>query len=637
MRMADGFSACHPCFMPDLRTASGFHLAGAWGWTRFMAKTRQPQATLLGVASKRAGISIRIQPRCFVFTASLLQRRMGYLQKQTANVMAEIAITPESIFDCVPLIQETIRSKSRTEYRALLYLLSLADDFDASLTLSMAFGCPAAEDSLINKRVCFPYWEEALRYKPEWGRVRRPGYGNPFFREIALCPSKKLYSRFLELCPPRDEGERRSLYNDVCAAQDYFLTIESPDGFKNVRKQLSNLLQNNITAEYPQAKGNTIKTVFETGSKYVVVETASLEEDTTQCKLVSLQGESLLPIRCTSIIALNGRFFIVHTLDNQRRVWDLDDRVFLDDKYKRKITTVLFSNSTDYLPVFEDETGNKGILLASGALLEHASYKCIWVYGPYLLVGDQEAPGNRLLDQQGYDIIPSEYDSIVYGDNPILELDMYENYNYDLIPVERDGEWYFVDKNNRPISNNAYAGLCPYSESGYAIFEDVTGKYGLIDREEKVVLAPNYKRLNWVGPSILEAGLDDVSIRQLISPRGEDLLPEGWFLDFPDNPYVFVRKKGRRAIFTQSIPGGKYDTLLFESKTCLIPENGCFIQFTNKGKKRLLNYDGTPVLKKSYDDIRINQDRSRILVKDGLKWFVLDNQGHLLNELVIKE
>lgn len=559
------------------------------------------------------------------------------MHRQTVYVMNDLAITPESIYACIPLIQETIRSKSMTEYRALLFLLSLADDFDASLTLTMAFGCPAAEESLINKKACFPYWEEALRYKPEWGRVRQSGYGNPFFREIALYPSKKFYSRFLELCPPRDEGEHRSLCNDVRAAQDYFLTLESLDGFKSVRNKLSSLLQIITNAEYSQAKGNTIKTVFETGSKYVVVETASLEEDTTQCKLVSLQGEDLLPIRCESIMALNERFFIVRTPDGKRRVWDLEERVFLDEKYKRKITSVLFPNSSDYLPVFEDEKWNEGLLLASGALLEHTSYKSIWEFGPYLLVGDHEMPGNRLLDRQGHEIIPAEYDNIVYGENPILELDIRVNYNYDLIPVERDGEWYFVDRNNRPISNNAYAGLCPYSETGYAIFEDCSGKFGLIDREEKVVLAPNYKRLNWVGPSILEASLDDVSIRQLVSPQGEDLLPEGWLLDFPDDPYVFVRKKGCRAIFTQSTPGGKYDTLLFESKTCLIPENGSFIQFTKKGKKRLLNYNGTPVLKKSYDNIRINQDRSRILVKDGLKWFVLDNQGHLLNELVIKE
>ena len=336
-------------------------------------------------------------------------------------------------------------------------------------------------------------------------------------------------------------------------------------------------------------------------------------------------------------MALNERFFIVRTPDGKRRVWDLEERVFLDEKYKRKITYVLFLNSSNYLLVFEDDKGNEGLLLKTGALLEHAIYRSIWMYGPYLLVGNREIPGNRLLDQQGHEIIPAEYDNIVYGENPILELDIRVNYNYDLIPVERDGEWYFVDRNNRPISNNAYAGLCPYSESGYAIFEDVTGKYGLIDREEKVALAPNYTRLNWFGPSSLLACLSDVFTQLLISPRGENLLPEGWLLDFPDDPYVFVRRKGRRAIFKQSTPGGKYDTLLFESKTCLIPENGCFIQFTNKGKKRLLNYDGTPVLKKCYDDIRVNQDRTRILVKDGLKWFVLDNQGHLLNELVIKE
>ena len=134
--------------------------------------------------------------------------------------MAETAITPESIYDCIPLIQEAIRSNSVAEYRALLFLLSLADDFDASLTLTMAFGCPAAEDSLIKRKVCFFYWEEALKFKPEWGRVRRSGYGNPFFREIALYPRKKYYSCFMNHLSPQNQTEIQNLYGEVYKAQE---------------------------------------------------------------------------------------------------------------------------------------------------------------------------------------------------------------------------------------------------------------------------------------------------------------------------------------------------------------------------------------------------------------------------------
>ena len=631
--MADGFSACHPCFMPDLRTASGYHLAGACGWTRFMAKTRQPQATLLGVASKRPGISTRIQPGGFVFTASLLQRRMGYLHKQTVYDMAEIAITPESIFDCVPLIQEAIRSKSRAEYRALLYLLSLAEDFDAALTLTMAFGCPAAEESLINKKACFPYWEEALRYKPEWGHVRRKDYGNPFFREIALFPNQRFYSRFLELCPPRDEIELRSLYDDVHSAQKKFLTREASNTFSAVRSKLEERL---LSYSIPR-NSQVIITLFEIGAEYAVVETAANEEGSTYCKLISLQGEPLLPCNCDLILSMNERFFYVLVKDGQRRVWDLKERVFLDEKYHRRVISVLFPDEKEYLPVYIDDYGNNGLLLASGALLEHASHKSIQEYGPYILVADNASPGGKILDRQGNEIIPSEYDSIVLGDNPIQELDMFVTYDYGVIPVERSGEWFYVDKNNKPVSDKAYSGLCPYAGCGYAIFEGASGNLGVIDRAGEIILSPEYKRLNWVGPTTLIAEIGDETPQLLISPLGENLLPEGWTLDFPDEPYVFVKQNGRRAIFTQSSPGGRFDTLLFESKTRLIPENGCFIQFTKKNKKRLMGYDGTPLLKKTYDDICINPDRTRVVVRDGIRWFVLDNQGNALNELIIKE
>ena len=160
---------------------------------------------------------------------------------------------------------------------------------------------------------------------------------------------------------------------------------------------------------------------------------------------------------------------------------DLKERVFLDEKYHRRVISVLFPDEKEYLPVYIDDYGNMGLLLASGALLEHASHKSIQEYGPYILVADNASPGGKILDRQGNEIIPSEYDSIVLGDNPIQELDMFVTYDYGVIPVERGGEWFYVDNNNKPVSDKAYSGLCPYAGCGYAIFEGASGNLGVID------------------------------------------------------------------------------------------------------------------------------------------------------------
>ena len=414
--------------------------------------------------------------------------------------------------------------------------------------------------------------------------------------------------------------------------------VEEPYSITVVLDKLDELLPNYPVPDYLQSDGLKIKELFEVGSDYAVVETSSKEDDTDQCMLISHQGDSLLPMKSDWIHVWDGRFVFARTHDGQQRIWDREEKTFLDDKYRRRIVDVLFSCEKDYLPVFVDNQGKKGLLLASGALLEHASYKSIWEYGPYILVGNDELmPNTMLLDRQGDVIIPAEYSSIVYDYNSETFSDCNVEFDYELFPVEKDGEWYSIDKYNRPISNNVFSGLRPYTKSGYAIYKNTFDKWGIIDRTENVVLPPDYKWLNWVGPDLLEARQTEDSPRMLITPNGENLLPEGWALEFFDGPYVFVRKVGARAIFIQSIPGGTFDSLLFECKDSLIPSNGFVIQITGRNKKRLLSYDGTPVLEKSYDDIRINQDRSRILVKDGLKWLVLDNQGHLLNELVIKE
>ena len=389
----------------------------------------------------------------------------------------------------------------------------------------------------------------------------------------------------------------------------------------------------------PFGKSVLINTIPYIGRDSAVVEAMTWENQTPRYGIISLQGDILLPLKYKGILALNERFFVVRSNGKRDRIWDREEDVFLDEKYQRRIVNVLFPDSQDYLPVYTDSQGELGILQNSGDLLVKASYKSIWDYGSYILVGHEDIPDEKLLDQRGNVVIPSGYDRIIYTNGVISLLDTDINYDYDFFPVEHADKCFFVDRNNHRISEKTYAGLCPFTKSGYAIFSNENGMLGVIDREDNIVLPPIFKALNWNGPSCLEAIRTDDPSPILISPSGEMLLPDGWSLGLRNGSHATAKQDGRRAVFERRTPGGKFDTLLFENRDSMVPDKDYVIQFkgnTKNQKRHLLNYDGTPIFKKGYDDILLCPDPKTIVVKDGLRWFLMNNLGERLNEISIR-
>ena len=428
----------------------------------------------------------------------------------------------------------------------------------------------------------------------------------------------------------RLDQEFQSFITDCFSSEKYSIPV--------VLDKLTEMLPSYHVRENPQSKSVFINSIPHIGRDCAVVETMTWESRTPRYGIISLQGDILLPLKYKGVQALNERFFIVRYNGRRERIWDREESIFLDEKYQRRIVNVLFPDSQDYLPVYADSQGDLGILQNSGDLLVKASYKSIWDYGSYILVGHEEIPDEKLLEQKGNVVIPSGYDRIIYTNGVISMLDTDIEYDYDFFPVEKAGKCFFVDRNNHRISDKTYAGICPFTRSGYALFSNDNGKLGIIDRDENVVLPPVFRALNWNGPSCLEAMRADDSSLLLISPSGEMLLPDGWSLDLRNGSHATARQDGRRAVFERQTPGGKFDNLLFENRDTMVPDKDYVIQFTGKTKnqkRHLLNYDGTPVFKKGYNDILFCTDPSRIIVKDGLRWFLMDNHGNLLHEITI--
>ena len=264
--------------------------------------------------------------------------------------------------------------------------------------------------------------------------------------------------------------------------------------------------------------------------------------------------------------------------------------------------------------------------------------KYIEEYGPYILAGSGEWPNYEvILDRTGKDVLPAAYERV------ICEEDIYPwryygvSLEYRYFPVMNDGEWFFVDQDNCPLSENLYYGLGPFTKAGYAIFMDAAGRFGVLDREERVVLDAKYESLCWQGLYCLEAWLEgEGQSALLISPEGKNLLPKGWSFQQHKGKYVSVKRKGERAVFEYNMESGRYDILAFTIKHSIMLENGYVIMIDDEGKRYLLRYDGTVVLRKGYDDIMLlDDDPSRFFVKDDFYWFLISDKEEIIQKIVM--
>lgn len=127
------------------------------------------------------------------------------------------------------LLQDAIAEEDMDDFRVLLQHLSNEDDFRSSLVIVQALFSSDEEDGKeIKVDDILPYWSEALKFKPEWGRVTNPKYGNPFFNWICSFPDEALLDKYLEFVNPSTEEEDESMYHALFEEQ-YKSLLESQE------------------------------------------------------------------------------------------------------------------------------------------------------------------------------------------------------------------------------------------------------------------------------------------------------------------------------------------------------------------------------------------------------------------------
>ena len=409
-----------------------------------------------------------------------------------------------------------------------------------------------------------------------------------------------------------------------------------PYNIQAVVNKLEEMLPKYSVPYFPHVKDAHISWISDIHSERIVVHVSSWEGEDYHAGVLSLSGDVVLPPVYNNIWTLEGRYYIVQADDDSKRFWDAEQNIFLDELYKRDIIDILFSTTAQYLLVYQNKDELRGLMRPSGELLTPPIYKRLNEYSPYILAGKDSFTYDALLDISGKEILDSEYDDLVENEECNTWCDYGVEYDLRYFPVRRGDEWFFVDTDGRPVSQKTYYGLGPFTTSGYAIVRDDAGRVGLIDLEEREVIPPSFVDLCWYGPDALEA-ISDRDEVLLISPTGENLLPDGWaFALWDDGNYVTARRKGRQAVFARNEASGRFDKLVFETPRPLLLKNGRVILFDEDRKQHLLAYDGTPILQKGYDEICFWEDPTRFIVKDGPFWFLINEREEIIKEFVIE-
>ena len=410
---------------------------------------------------------------------------------------------------------------------------------------------------------------------------------------------------------------------------------KEPYNIQVVVDKLEELLPKFSVPYFPHFNDTHISLICNVHSERAVVHVSPWEGEDFCVGVLSLAGDVVLPPIYKNLRTQNGRYYELETDSGSMRVWDAEKEVFLDELYKRDIIRVLFSTSDQCLFIYQDQEKKQGLMRPSGELLTPPIYNQLYEYGPYILAGNHSKI-EALLDINGKEILVSEYDDFVLDEEYLIWRDNGVEYDLRYFPVRLGYEWFFVDMDGRPISDNTYFGLGPFTTNGYAKFQDVAGRFGVIDSKERVVIPPSYVQLEWSGPDALEAFTDNNEI-MLISPTGENLLPEGWTNNqWHDGNYVTARREGSRAVFARNEVSGRFDKLMFETNHSLLLENGHVIMFDEDQKRYLLACDGTPILQKGYDEICFWDDPTRFIVKDGPFWFLINEREEIIREYTIE-
>ncbi len=349
--------------------------------------------------------------------------------------------------------------------------------------------------------------------------------------------------------------------------------------------------------------------------------------------VIDLDGNFILEPKYTLITGWGGRYMYVVDECNRQRVWDAEERVFLDDKLGKTITRV--NRET-----FTFREGRRyGICDEAGNTLIPAQYYSIQAFGrDYVAVSRK---GFLFLGPKGEVLFPETYDELIgmfiYSSCSVDNT----HYTYDLIPARHGEDWFYVDRNGNRISEHTYTAIGPFTTDGYAIFKDGKGRRGIINKEEKVVVPARYDSLEWEGKNVLSYTVKGRIF--LINPLGEKLLKHSiasW-ADY-SRDCVCGKYSDHLALWRWSPDTGTFqrtDIKGFTPRSFRLAPTRDYVIITQyahsiqHADSTLVQQDGKPLFERFYDWIDTSANPDRIFVKEGKKWFLLNAKEEILKEI----
>ncbi|HMQ88481.1 MAG TPA: WG repeat-containing protein [Flavilitoribacter sp.] len=186
-------------------------------------------------------------------------------------------------------------------------------------------------------------------------------------------------------------------------------------------------------------------------------------------------------------------------------------------------------------------------------------------------------------------------------------------------PVKQDKKWGLIDAEGQIVLAPRYEAIGEFKAFGYAVMQR-DGGVGLLDKSGKEVVPPRYEDLKVLDSTLI--AVMDLGEWMVVNLQGKVILPKGYNkVELWDNDFLGFVKDGKWGVIrengTQVIPP-RYDEIMQE------PE-GFFIT-RRSDQLGVITDRGREILGNTSQEIRIFND-SLLFFRTGAQWGAIDREG----------
>lgn len=201
-------------------------------------------------------------------------------------------------------------------------------------------------------------------------------------------------------------------------------------------------------------------------------------------------------------------------------------------------------------------------------------------------------------------------------------------YENNILKVQKDNKWGIIDNQGKEIVPVEYDSISALKGIKNALLVQKDGKYGIIDDEGKIIIDTKYEEISNLGKDNKEGYIvkDETGLYGIIDYSKNSVL-ENKYQEIEKvygNDLYVVSQDGKQKLIRKS--GEEILTKGFEQITAILKEKDKGVIYISNGKYGIMSLDGTNILKAQYDNLIEAKENIFIATKNG-KQGIIDING----------